>query len=159
MNLLDRQTVFNHYHITLNPETAPLNYPAGLANKFAGPSYEDVWCSNDADNMAQSIVEALKKRYPDEDNTAYYSFISLLSQYFMRLGISYGTEMYEEFYAKELAAQKLLLESLTKRPLTEVEDGIFLVPTKSVEALWETTLDAEETMKRINLLEDFYFGK
>jgi hypothetical protein len=159
MNLLDRQTVFNHYHITLNPETAPANYPAGLANNLAGPSYEDVWCSNDADNIAKSIVEVLKKRYPDEDNVAYYSFISLLSQYFMRLGISYGTEMYEEFYDKELAAQKLLLGSLTKRPLTEVEDGVFLISTKAAETLWQTTLNAEETVKRINLLEDFYFGK
>ncbi len=159
MNLLDRQTVFNHYHITLNPETAPSNYPVGLANNFAGPSYEDVWCSNDADNIAKSIVEVLKKRYSDEDNIAYYSFISVLSQYFMRLGISYGTEMYEEFYDKELAAQKLLLASLTKRPLTEVEDGVFLISKKAAETLWQTTLNAEETVKRINLLEDFYFGK
>lgn len=159
MNLLDRQTVFNYYHITLNAETAPTNYPAGLPNNFAGPSYEDVWCSNDADNIAKSIVEALKKRYPDPNSVAYYSFVSVLSQYFMRLGISYGTDMYEEFYDKELAAQKLLLESLTNRPLTEVEDGVFLVPTKAAETLWQTTLNAEETVKRINLLEDFYFGK
>ena len=157
MKLLDRKTVFDHYAITLNPELAPKDYSDELAKKVSVPSYEDVWCRNDEDNIAKSIIASLRQRYPNESHVAYCSFVSVITGYFLWHGISYGTEMYEAFYAKELAAQKLLLDSLSEQSVAELEEGMFLVPEKMVNRLQKETLNAEETMKRIKLLETFYF--
>ncbi len=157
MNLLDRKTVFDHYNITLNHELAPKDYPEELAKRVSGPSYEDIWCSNDEDNIADSIIASLKQRYPNESNVAYCSFVSVITEYFLKWGISYGTDMYEAFYAKEHAAQKLLLDSLVEQPVAELEEGMLLVSKKLVNRLYQETLNAEETMKRIKLLEHFYF--
>lgn len=157
MKLLDRKTVFDHYAITLNPELAPKDYSDELAKKVSGPSYEDIWCSCDGDNIAKSIIASLRQRYPNESHVAYCSFVSVITEYFLQRGISYGTEMYEAFYVKEHAAQKLLLDSLAEQPVAELEEGMLLVSTKAVNRLYQETLNAEETLKRIKLLETFYF--